>query len=275
MTPYRSPGGREFVLVTVSGALGLAPDDPNTPEREAGGQALSNAAIDVIDAAERRIVATIPLGLAAPSFERLAIDPTGRVAMVGSAIGRKLFAVDLAPLDSISLPPGARAAGARRLDGTRRGDLRRRVAARAAGARERRAGGDLSRLRRRRRLRCDGHEGRSRATSATARSRIVGVDLSGNPPVPVPAVATRFAVQPSMRDHGAAHDGVARALARAGGRARAPGPSGRRLQRTGRALPRLASGGPAVRRSHRLALSALVALAALLAAGSLASGRVG
>ena len=107
VTTYRAPSGRAFVLVTVSGALGLRPDDPATPEREAGGTALSPAAIDVIDATERRVVATIPLGLAGAAFDRLAIDPTGRVAVVGSAIGRRLFAVDLAPLDAIALAPGA------------------------------------------------------------------------------------------------------------------------------------------------------------------------
>lgn len=107
VTAYTAPGGRAFVLVTVSGALGLRPDDPATPEREAGGAALSPAAIDVIDAAERRVVATIPLGLAGASFDRLAIDPTGRVAVAGSAVGRRLFAVDLAPLASIALAPGA------------------------------------------------------------------------------------------------------------------------------------------------------------------------
>jgi hypothetical protein len=106
-TAYRAPSGRAFVLVTVSGALGLRPDDPATPEREAGGTARTPAAIDVIDAAERRVVATIPLGFAGASFDRIAIDPTGRVAVVGSAIGRRLFAVDLAPLDAIALAPGA------------------------------------------------------------------------------------------------------------------------------------------------------------------------
>jgi hypothetical protein len=112
--------GRDFVLVTVSGALGLVPDDPATPEREAGGQALTNAAIDVIDAAERRLVATIPLGLAAPSFDRLAIDPTGRVAMVVPRSDASSAPVDLAPLDAIWLAPRRGASGARRIDGPRR-----------------------------------------------------------------------------------------------------------------------------------------------------------
>lgn len=107
-TAYRTPSGRDLVLVTMTGALGLAADDPSTPEREAGGVALSPSSIDVIDAVERRLVATIPLGLAAASFERLAIDPTGRAAVVGSAVARQLFVVDLAPLDSLTWPaPGA------------------------------------------------------------------------------------------------------------------------------------------------------------------------
>jgi hypothetical protein len=108
VTAYRTPSGRELVLATVTGALGLVPDDPSTPEREAGGSALSPSAVDVIDAASRRLVATIPLGLAGASFDRIAIDPTGRVAVLGSAIARRLFAVDLAPLDALAFPaPGA------------------------------------------------------------------------------------------------------------------------------------------------------------------------
>jgi hypothetical protein len=102
VTAYTTPGGRELVLVGVSGATGLVTDDPMTPEREAGGVALSAAAIDVIDAEQIRRIATFPLGLAALSFERLAIDPTGRVAMIGSAVAREVLAVDLAPLDALA-----------------------------------------------------------------------------------------------------------------------------------------------------------------------------
>ncbi|MCI0633029.1 MAG: hypothetical protein L0206_03815, partial [Actinobacteria bacterium] len=102
VTPYTTPGGRELVLVGVSGATGLVTDDPTTPEREAGGLALTSAVIDVIDAQQLRRIATIPLGLAALSFERLGIDPTGRVAMIGSAVARQVFAVDLAPLDGLA-----------------------------------------------------------------------------------------------------------------------------------------------------------------------------
>jgi hypothetical protein len=197
VTPYRSPGGRDFVLVTVTGALGLTPDDPATPEREAGGQPLTNAAIDVIDAAARRLVATIPLGLAAPSFERLAIDPTGRVAMVGSAVGRKLYAVDLAPLETIALPPGAPPLV---LDGSTGPDAviydaasPLELPARANGAPVATCPGFIV-----------GTAFDAAGTNLFASDfcdgtlAIVGVDLSGNPPVPVPAVSTRFGVQQSL-----------------------------------------------------------------------------
>lgn len=101
-TAYTTPHGRELVLVGASGALGLVADDPGTPYREAGGVALSPAAIDVIDAAQLRVVATIPLGLAGLAFERLGIDARGRVALVGSALARHVYAVDLAPLDALA-----------------------------------------------------------------------------------------------------------------------------------------------------------------------------
>jgi hypothetical protein len=107
-TAHRTRSGRAFVLVTVSGALGLVPDDPTTPEREAGGAALTPAAVDVIEVASRRLVATIPLGLAAASFDRIAIDPSGRIAVLGASNRRWLYAIDLAPLDALAAPaPGA------------------------------------------------------------------------------------------------------------------------------------------------------------------------
>lgn len=97
-----SVGAREFVLVTASGGIGIAEDDPNTGPVEGGGIALSDAAIDVIDAQSLELVASYPLGPAALSFGPLAIDPTGRVAVAGSAASRSLFAVDLAPLASLA-----------------------------------------------------------------------------------------------------------------------------------------------------------------------------
>jgi hypothetical protein len=192
-TAYRAPSGREFVLVTVSGALGLAPDDAATPEREAGGQALTNAAIDVIDAAQRRVVATIPLGLAAPSFDRLAIDPTGRVAIVGSAVARRLYAVDLAPLDTVTLSPGAAPLV---LDGSGGpdavifdADTPLELPALPNGAPAATCPGYVV-----------GADFDATGTKVFASDfcdgtlAIVGVDVSGNPPVPVPAVPERFRV---------------------------------------------------------------------------------
>lgn len=192
-TAYRSPSGRDFVLVTVSGALGLAPDDPATPEREAGGQAQSNAAIDVIDAAERRLVATIPLGAAAPSFDRLAIDPTGRVALVGSAVARRLYAVDLAPLDTLVSAPGAAPLV---LDGSSGPNA---VIFDAAAPLELPALANGAPA-----ATCPGYvvgaDFDATGTKVFASDfcdgtlAIVGVDVSGNPPVPVPAVPERFHV---------------------------------------------------------------------------------
>lgn len=102
-TPVVSPGGRSFVLVTASGAIGVRSDDPATPVIEGGGVAISDAAIDVIDPVALQLVATVPLGRAGLSFDRLAIDPSRRVAVTGSATGRNLYAIDLAALDAI--PP--------------------------------------------------------------------------------------------------------------------------------------------------------------------------
>ncbi|MCH2170947.1 hypothetical protein MK489_09195 [Myxococcota bacterium] len=93
--------GRSWVLVTHSGALGIEADDPGTPEVESNGVPLSPASIDVIDAERLQRVATIPLGWAAPAFDRLAIDPSGRLAVVGGVTSRHLFAVDLSVLDWI------------------------------------------------------------------------------------------------------------------------------------------------------------------------------
>ncbi|HVP29903.1 MAG TPA: hypothetical protein VMW35_12180 [Myxococcota bacterium] len=116
VTALHSAGGRDFVLVTDTGALGILQDDPSTPVIDSGGIALSDAAIDVIDAATLQLVATVPLGRALLSFDRLAIDPTKRVAFTGSAAGRNLYAIDLEPLDA--LPPLAAGDRPYRLDGS-------------------------------------------------------------------------------------------------------------------------------------------------------------
>lgn len=83
-------GGRELVLVTVTGALAPAPT---------GHRAVTEAAVDVIDPSVPRIAATIPLGFAGAGFEAAAIDPSGQIALLGSAVHRELYAIDLRALD--------------------------------------------------------------------------------------------------------------------------------------------------------------------------------
>ncbi len=89
--------GRELVLVTVTGAI-LGASVPDSARTE--------AAIDVIDPSGPRIVATIPLGLAAPSFEAVAIDASEQIAWIGSVTSKQLYAVDLRALDDPRLYMG-------------------------------------------------------------------------------------------------------------------------------------------------------------------------
>ncbi|HEY5657064.1 MAG TPA: hypothetical protein VIY27_04680 [Myxococcota bacterium] len=96
-TRYVTASGRELVLVTVTGAIGAA-TGPGNPR--------SAAAIDVVDAQRPRVAASIPLGVAGPSFDALAIDPRGRVALLGASSQRHVYAVDLAPLDDPRLYEG-------------------------------------------------------------------------------------------------------------------------------------------------------------------------
>lgn len=90
VTPYENRDGRELVLVTLTGAIGAGTGADNI---------LGAAAVDVVDVASMRVVATIPLGPAGPSFEPIAIDATRRVGLLGSTSEKVLFAIDLAPLD--------------------------------------------------------------------------------------------------------------------------------------------------------------------------------
>ncbi len=91
---YETPAGRELILVVSTGAIGA---DPGT------GNVLTESFVDVIDASTRRLVATIPLGLAGPSFSAMAIDPSGRIALLGASSARQLYAIDLAPLNDPTL----------------------------------------------------------------------------------------------------------------------------------------------------------------------------
>ncbi len=95
---YMTPGGRELVLVTVTGAI-LGASVPDSARTE--------AAIDVIDPTGPRIVATIPLGRAAPSFQAVAIDASEQIAWIGSVTSKQLYAVDLRALDDPRLYLGS------------------------------------------------------------------------------------------------------------------------------------------------------------------------
>jgi len=195
-TPVVSPGGRPFVLVTASGAIGVREDDPRSPAIEGGGVALGDAAIDVIDPVALQLVASVPLGAAGLSFDRLAVDPGRRVAFTGSATGRHLYAIDLAALDAI--PPLAPVDPPVLLDGTdaRAGFVDARIfdAARPFEVDALPNGAPAAS--------CDGfvvaaafnHSGtRLFATEfCDGTIAVVDVDLSGSPPIPVPASRFRL-----------------------------------------------------------------------------------
>ena len=97
VTRHVTQGGRELVLVTATGAIGAGTGTGNvrTP-----------AFVDVVDAAMLRVAASIPLGFAGPSFDALAIDPSGRIGLLGASSRRQLYAIDLAPLEDERLYEG-------------------------------------------------------------------------------------------------------------------------------------------------------------------------
>jgi hypothetical protein len=102
-TPFTTGAGRSLLLVTLTGAIGIRADDPSTDEPESGAIRITEGAIDVIDAEALELVATIPLADANPSFEGVAIDPSGRVGLFGDVNARHVYGVDLALLET--LPP--------------------------------------------------------------------------------------------------------------------------------------------------------------------------
>lgn len=106
LTAFTTSGGRDFLLVVQTGAIGIRADDPNTDVLESGAIAISDGAIDVVDADALELVATIPLVDANPAFDGLAVDPSGRVALLGDVNARRLYAIDLELLDSIA-PAGS------------------------------------------------------------------------------------------------------------------------------------------------------------------------
>ncbi len=110
VVPYVSPGGRSFVLVTSTGAIGVTNltqigfATSSTPTSRPG----AIEVIEIFPAADPQLVAAIPLGETAPGFGKLAIDPSGQIGTIGSLVERRVLAVDLRTLDS--LPPGPLAA---------------------------------------------------------------------------------------------------------------------------------------------------------------------
>jgi hypothetical protein len=93
----QTPGGRELVLVTTTGAIGSGTGSANV---------LTDGAIEVIDPSVPRVAAVIPLGLAGPSFDAPALDPGGRLAFAGASSQRQVYAVDLRALDAPDLYVG-------------------------------------------------------------------------------------------------------------------------------------------------------------------------
>ena len=98
VTRHVTRAGRELVLVTITGAIGSG---------TGSGNVMTASAVDVIDAASLRIAASIPLGYAGPSFDRIAIDPSGRIGLLGASSRRELYAIDLAPLEDPRLYEGS------------------------------------------------------------------------------------------------------------------------------------------------------------------------
>jgi hypothetical protein len=95
---FVTPGGRELVAITTTGVIGTDPGPGNVH---------SEAAIEVIDPTVPRIAAVIPIGLAGPDFDGLAIDPRGRIGWVGASSDRQIYAVDLRGLDDPNLYAGS------------------------------------------------------------------------------------------------------------------------------------------------------------------------
>jgi hypothetical protein len=180
---YITPGGRELVLVTVTGAISAG---------TGAGNARSEAFLDVIDPVSLRVVASIPLGFAAPSFEPPAVDPSGQVALLGSTSQLHLFAADLRPLDDPALYlPGQ---GRILLDGLSVGFPDSRIAAamnpillpdRADGAPPASCEG-LTEVQ----FNAAGDEAFAIDNCDGTFTRLT-VDFSGNPPVPFPAARIR------------------------------------------------------------------------------------
>jgi hypothetical protein len=94
MATVENASGRELILAVSTGAIGANPGIGNV---------LTEGFVDVFDALSRRLVATIPLGLAGPASSALAVDPNGRYALLGASSNRQAYGIDLRALDDPNL----------------------------------------------------------------------------------------------------------------------------------------------------------------------------
>lgn len=81
--------GPDLVLVTNTGTLAI---------RDGNGVPLTPASVDVIDTSADRIVATIPLGMAAPGMEEIALTPDHTRGFLGSVSYNHVYELSLAGL---------------------------------------------------------------------------------------------------------------------------------------------------------------------------------
>jgi len=105
VTAYTSPAtGKSYALVSNAGVTqyyGTTPSWGYSPPYQTA--SFTDASVEVIDPATDAIVASIPMGLAALSFQAIAIgkDGTGRtVGMIGSSFAGQVYAMDLSGLDA-------------------------------------------------------------------------------------------------------------------------------------------------------------------------------
>lgn len=107
VTPYTSPDGRSFVLVSSTGALGVSNETRfgfATGASEAG-RAGAIEVIEVFAADDPALVAVIPLGETAPGFGKVTVDRRGWIGTIGSLVERRVLAVDLSILDELPTDP--------------------------------------------------------------------------------------------------------------------------------------------------------------------------
>jgi hypothetical protein len=107
VTPYTSPDGRSFVLVSSTGALGVSNETRFglAPGASEAGKAGAIEVIEVFSIEDPALVAVIPLGETAPGFGKVTLDRRGWIGTIGSLVERRVLAVDLSILDELPTDP--------------------------------------------------------------------------------------------------------------------------------------------------------------------------